>query len=735
MFQEWLKIREGRQELANVYKSSLSGVPQDPHHHPEGDVLNHVRLVRKAIPRAIQELQQLQHDPQVGPALGDLDFNLNPQEQQIVILAAWLHDVGKASATTIGGMPWQASGADGKIQAIGHQDPEHYEPQLQKLSQVAPPETTQLYLQNKPLLDFLIQHHMDFAAGGFSKNFLSRYFGNGRVLNTPEMKLLLVLMWADRIGRANPEQVIRQALEKAAGLLSGSAERSRRREFNIQNQSKPFAGSPDEFAQMLGTRAMARNQKILALKGKFPSLSDEEIARLIPEGFREFLEMAEQQPVTIPANIPVDKNIHILSNVLKQGDPNAQVYVVGGAVRDYLFHQFHQQPGPYKPKDMDLTTNLSEEQILAKLRTPLAIQHGIKVAEKQSVDTFGVVFASVNGSETYEIAPFRKDIGVADGRRPDHIERGTIYDDAMRRDLTINNLYYDFDRGVILDFNGNGQGIEDVKKGVARPVGDPFERFNEDKLRILRLVRFFSRFNPGSIAASLDSRTAAAIKHFGNLREQGITPERIFMEFTAGIKQAQSTASYLNNLVELGLMEQVFPGLQVDTSAIGRLSGTKNLKVVIALLLRNNPNLALALNQLKYPSDIAEGVEFLVKALQFGPEQAMEIVRHRDKRLVKSTGVGPRGKPMSPAEVQAHNTQITSTMKQDLTELARVIGDPTMAQRLTHLSGYQPPAVNSQDLMARGLKGPAIGAEHKRLVGDDYQKSFDDFLKTTNHAP
>jgi len=736
-FLRWRQFKETRKELAQAYRQTLSGVPQDPDHHPEGDVLTHVQLVRKAIPKAVLELKQLQSDPTYGPILSDMDFTVSPAEQQILALAAWLHDIGKATATTIGGQPWTQPGATGKIQAIGHQDPEHYGPQLEKLKGIAPPETVQLYLQNQKLLNFLIEHHMDFASGqGFGRSFIAQYFQNGKVKNVPEMKLLLLLMWSDKMGR-KPEDTIARAIQKNANNLMVSADRSQVRDANIAKQSKPFEGGPEEFAQMLRSRTIGRNQRIQAMKNKFPSLSDQQIATLFPEGFRHFVEAAAMQPTTIQANIPVDANIRLLSDALKQGDPGVEVYVVGGAVRDFLFHKFHGQPGTqFKPKDMDLTTNLSEEEILERLRTPFAAQQGIRVNEKESVDTFGVVFASVRGSETYEIAPFRKDIGIADGRRPDRVERGTIHDDAMRRDLTINNLYYDFDKGVILDFNEGGQGLDDIKNGVARPVGDAFERFNEDKLRILRLVRFFSRFNPGSIGDKLDSRTASAIQHYGNLRQQGITPERIQMEFMAGLKQSLNTASFLNNLVELRLMEQVFPGLQVDVHGINRLGNLKNPKVVLAWLLRNNRNILAALNQLKYPNDIAEAVQFLVDSLSFGPDNAMATVRNRDKRLLKGNAVGPGGKPVTPQEMETLNQQTTAATQQDLNDLARVVGDPALAGRLTHLSSYQPPVVSGDELMKQGLKGAEIGAEQKRRVAAHYQQSFQDYLnrRTTDNA-
>ena len=725
-FLNWL---ENRRDLANAYSNTLRNVPQDPIHHPEGPTLIHTQLVRKSVPRAIQELKNLQQDPKFSTILSNINFSVSAEEMQILFLAAWLHDIGKSTATTIGGQPWNTPGATGKIQAIGHQNPEHYQPQLDKLKNIAPPETIQLYLNNKNLINFIIEHHMDFTSGaGFSKSFVAQHFEGEKVKNTPEMKMLLILMWADKMGR-KPEDTIAAAITKNANNLYASAQKSQTRFNNMQNQSKSFEGGPEDFAQILKSRKMTKIQKTQALKGKFPFLNPEQLDKLT-ESFRGFIEMTEMSPTTISANIPIDNNVKLLSQALKQGDSSVSVYVVGGAVRDYLYHIQHGQSGvAYRPKDVDLTTNLSEDEILSRLRSSFAAKQGISVKEKTSVDTFGVVFATVN-HENYEIAPFRKDIGGSDGRRPDSVERGTIQDDAMRRDLTVNNLYYDFDKGEILDFNPGGQGIKDIQNRVVRCVGDPNERFSEDKLRVLRLVRFFSRFNPGDIKNSLDPQHISAIENFKGL--QGITPERIEAEFLGGIKQSLNTSGFLRSLADLDLMKRIFPNLQVDVQGIERLGNLKNVKVILAWLLRNNQNIDKSLNSLNYSSDISEAVQFLVNAMNFGHENALATVKNRDKRLLKGTASGPSGLPMSAQEIEAHNQKTITATQQDLNDLARIVGDPTISGRLSHLSSYQPPKIDSNELMSQGLKGPAIGAAQNQRTADHYNTSFQDYMRKKN---
>ena len=298
-FSKWL---ENKRELAQAYSNTLSGVPQDPNHHPEGDALIHTRLVRKAIPKAVAELQLLQRDPTIGPAIADINFSISPQEEQILALSAWLHDIGKSTATTLAppavngveqpkmnwaSNPW-APGTPGKIQAIGHQDPEHYQPQLDKLKDIAPPETVQLYMQNKDLINFIVEHHMDFTSGAFGKQFISQNFQSGKVNNTPQMKLLLILMWADKMGR-KPEDTIATAIGKNANALTASIDKSRTQTANVQKRNAADARGPEELAADLRAKNVPINQRIQAMN-KFPYLTPDQIAKLT-ESFRIFIEM------------------------------------------------------------------------------------------------------------------------------------------------------------------------------------------------------------------------------------------------------------------------------------------------------------------------------------------------------------------------------------------------------------------------------------------------------------
>jgi len=427
------------------------------------------------------------------------------------------------------------------------------------------------------------------------------------------------------------------------------------------------------------------------------------------------------QPTIINEEIPMKPEELQDCMLLKKLLGTQHLYMVGGGVRDYLFQKFHGQPGAkYSPKDIDLATNLSEEEILQRLSIPKAQGAGVKVNEKESVDTFGVVFANVYGRD-YEIAPFRRDVEVADGRRPERVEQAGMEEDAMRRDLTMNNLYYDFENRRIIDFNPGGQGVEDIENKVTRPVGDPFERFEEDKLRVLRLVRFFSRFNDGDIRQFLDERTAQAIQHFADL--PGITGERIVQEFLAGLQKSQNTVSYLKNYATLGLFNRVFPNMDVDLAGVHRLSNTKSPKVVLAWLLRNNDNVAKSLQKLKYPAEIFDPVSFYIYVLR--GNDPMQMVKGRSRWLAKAGGA--------------------EQMSQDLQELSRISGHPHLEDLVTHLAGrgeqgeqgwqwhtppYEPPKISAQDLMQQGIpQGPELGQEINRRQAQDYESRWKQFLQ------
>jgi len=274
-------------------------------------------------------------------------------------------------------------------------------------------------------------------------------------------------------------------------------------------------------------------------------------------------------------NIPSD--IKKLYKLFKKN--RKQLFVVGGAVRDAILGK--------SPKDFDLATDAKPEEVEA-----IAKQGGFKTVDVGK--SFGVVI--VNG---HEIATFRKDIGK--GRRPDSVDYTDIKGDVMRRDLTINALFYDLGKGEIVDLVG---GIADLKKKKIRTVGSPSQRFDEDPLRKLRAVRF-----AGSVGGKMTKDTWAALKKNSDI--SGVSGERIRDEFIKGIKKAKSVPNYFKMLKTLGMFKQIFPGLSVLHGSLK----TNDYKLQIAYMLQTNgaDKVKKKLNSLKYTNQENNDIWFLIK--------------------------------------------------------------------------------------------------------------------------
>ena len=291
-------------------------------------------------------------------------------------------------------------------------------------------------------------------------------------------------------------------------------------------------------------------------------------------------------------NIPSDiRNIHKLFKKNKK-----KLFVVGGAVRDAILGK--------NPKDFDLATDAKPDEVLA-----IAKKGGLKTVEvgKQ----FGVVIVA-----GHEIATFRKDVGK--GRRPSSVDYTDIEGDVKRRDLTINALFYDMDRGEIVDLVG---GIEDLKKKKIRTVGKPIERFDEDPLRKMRALRF-----QGALGGKLDKETEKALRQNPSLR--GVSKERIRDEFVKSIKKAKSTKKYLQLADSLGFTKQIFPNARVS---IPYINENDYILFLAWILRKNDVNSIRKLNGLAYPNQEIVDIQFLNSLQNFKPENIFMIKKFQEK--------------------------------------------------------------------------------------------------------
>jgi tRNA nucleotidyltransferase/poly(A) polymerase len=179
-----------------------------------------------------------------------------------------------------------------------------------------------------------------------------------------------------------------------------------------------------------------------------------------------------------------------------------EALVVGGAVRDIVM-------GDKNIHDIDIATNMPINEIKSKFQT-----YDIG-GEKHG--TVIVIFEN----ESFELTQFRVETGYSDNRHPDEVKFiDSFEEDSKRRDFTINSMGINAD-GLVIDYNG---GIEDIKNGIIRCVGNANARFEEDALRIMRALRFAARFN-----FSIDDSTLVAIKNNAHNLEN-IAVERICAE-------------------------------------------------------------------------------------------------------------------------------------------------------------------------------------------------------------
>ena len=233
---------------------------------------------------------------------------------------------------------------------------------------------------------------------------------------------------------------------------------------------------------------------------------------------------------------PAEQAAHTILRTLREH--GHQAYLAGGCVRDYLLG--------LAAKDFDVATAATPAEITALF--PRSLQVGAH---------FGVVVVPLEiAGETVatEVATFRHDGSYTDGRRPDAV-RFSIdpREDVIRRDFTVNGMLLDpFATGTahtILDFVG---GRKDLAEHRLRTIGSPTQRFAEDKLRMLRAVRFAAR-----LGFAIDPETAAAIRgHAAEIAQ--VSPERIRDELTRMLTEGHARRAF-ELLDQTGLLAEVLP--------------------------------------------------------------------------------------------------------------------------------------------------------------------------------
>ena len=257
-------------------------------------------------------------------------------------------------------------------------------------------------------------------------------------------------------------------------------------------------------------------------------------------------------------------------------DAGYEAYIVGGAVRDLLVGM--------RPKDFDVATNATPEQVKACFRRAFIIGRRFRIvhvvfgrgrqdrglSEVIEVSTFramvdNVAAEQVSGNEKTSKNDLagKSHVVDAEGRVLRDNVWGPQIDDAARRDFTINAMYYDPVKEIVVDYHG---GIKDVQRRLLRMIGDPAARYREDPVRIIRVVRFAAK-----LGFEIEPKTRAPIKEMAALLDN-VPASRTFDEMIKLLQTGHALAS-IEELRKQGLHRGVFPVLDVALDEAHRHDG------------------------------------------------------------------------------------------------------------------------------------------------------------------
>lgn len=341
-----------------------------------------------------------------------------------------------------------------------------------------------------------------------------------------------------------------------------------------------------------------------------------------------------------------------------------EAFAVGGCVRDRLLGK--------QPKDWDVCTSALPEQIIhcfQDMRTlPTGLQHGTVTV--------------ISGHTPVEVTTFRIDGQYSDNRHPDGVTfTSSLREDLSRRDFTVNAMAYHPAEGLVDWFGGQA----DLAAGVIRCVGDPFLRFREDALRILRGLRFASVLD-----FSIEDTTCEAIRAQADLLSH-VAKERVFQELSKLIC-GRAAAGIITRYASL--LEQAMPYFRFSRETAEALSSLPSDALLrFAALYYGNENAAMAMRQLRAPKGMIEGVALLAQARLKEPVDSLPAMR----KIVFSMGMERAGQTLQLMKAFGRSTKEAEACLQE-------IRDRQLCCSLKEL------AVSGNDLMQAGFPaGQALG--------------------------
>ena len=384
-----------------------------------------------------------------------------------------------------------------------------------------------------------------------------------------------------------------------------------------------------------------------------------------------------------------------------------EALLAGGCVRDLLHGR--------EPKDYDVATTARPEQV----RTLFG--HGRTLAVGASFGVIVVLPPRGSEAEQVEVATFRTEGPYLDGRRPENVAFCTPEEDAQRRDFTINGMFYDPVAARVLDYVG---GEADLAARVIRAIGDPHERVREDKLRMLRAVRFAA-----TLDFALDEATATAVREMAS-EIVVVSQERIAQEL-----RRMLVDTHRRRAIELcdsvGLLGIILP--EVVELAIRSISGREQTLKMLSLL--ESPSFELAFAVLSYSLRARPTVYDICRRLKLSNDETDRIVW-----------------------LVAHQHDLADAPSQTLARLKRTLAHPyrddlialTRVKRLACGDDLQPvlfvdeylartppsiidppPLITGDDLKSLGLRP---SPEFKRLLDEIRDAQLNDEIATHEEA-
>ena len=404
-------------------------------------------------------------------------------------------------------------------------------------------------------------------------------------------------------------------------------------------------------------------------------------------------------------------------------------YWAGGCVRDFLRGE--------TPKDYDIATTASPDEIERLFPKTLPVG-------KQ----FGVILV-VRDGKTFEVATFRSEGPYQDGRHPSSVNFTTPEQDALRRDFTVNGLFYDPFKHEIIDYVS---GQTDIKGRLIRAIGNPHERFEEDKLRLLRAVRFAANLSYEIEAKTWESLRALAPK----IKE--VSAERIRDELVKTFTRPGAGRG-LELLLQSGLLQEILPEVSamkgVEQPPQFHPEGDVFIHTKLLMDKLENPTQVLAFAALlhdvgKPPTfQIREGRIVFYEHSRVGAEMSEKILRrlrfsndeieavktcvdnHMKFANVKEMREGKLKRFMStstfPTELELHRIDCQSShglldnfyfLKKKIEEFREEELKPK-------------PLLNGEDLKSLGMK---LGPPMKPLLEESYELQLEKRIQTKEEA-